>query len=246
MKRYAIFAVAVLTGCSGPLPVPTEKPQVAQRDLASTPSVEFVGDEISAGLLASSNNPMWRCDDCIDQADSTVALENFSAALATNPNIIVITVGSYDIRSDTFAGLYDEDCTLGGAICSNLEAMVTKAQQAGAKVIVGTIPPFGPGAAALVFQDCCDVGYEIERNQADWNSQIATLFPKGGPVTVVDFASILQESVLTGDPAWTFLIDQFTPGYTTDGVHPDAAGYTQMLALVTPAIYSFRVGSGPK
>lgn len=239
MTKYWGLGLLVLTGCGG-MTTPTAKPLGAQRDLALTTTVQFVGDDISAGLVSYANNTMWRCDDCITKADSLIALNNFPAALATNPNVIVITVGSYDIHGDTFAGTFDQDCTSG--ICDYVQSMVTQAQAAGISVIVGTIPPFGQGSAALYYQDCCDVGYEIELNQADWNNQIAKLFPQPGPIPVVDFAGALQQNGPTGDPAWTYDINRYIPSFTTNGIDPNAAGYAQMQTLIAAEISKLKVG----
>jgi hypothetical protein len=49
-------------------------------------------DEISAGLVAASGNPLWHCDDCQQAATSSVAQAGFSAVLAKHPDMIHILI----------------------------------------------------------------------------------------------------------------------------------------------------------
>jgi hypothetical protein len=230
----ALASVGFITGCA------SSTHSSFARDQQTLPQVEFVGDDVSAGLVAYAQNPMWHCDDCAQSAESGAVLANFAAALTTKPDVIVITTGTYDFPQTSLAGTFDEDCKLPDGICTSVMAMVAQAQAAGIKVIVNTTPPFSvSGSAASQYDNCCNVGDEIQNSQSGWNKQLSTLFPKGGSVTLVDTASAIEQSV-TGPLG--FPIHQFTIGYTDNGIDPNAAGYAVMEPLISAAITAQHAG----
>lgn len=248
---FVTLAVAALLfsmfGCGNPRPTASAS---IQRDTVTMPVVEFVGDEISQAIVTASQNPRWHCADCSIDAGSEDALMGFTGSLASKPDVIVILTGTRDITSDVFSGTSGNqtgfDCKETDLICVNVVAMITQAQSAGARVILGTLPPFGPGPDAEIFNDCCNVGYEIQGNQDAWNNRLLAAFPPGNAanVTVVDYASELEQlepSSLDWGP-----IQQYVPGLSDDGIDPNAAGTSIMLTMVSTAITGLHVGSGPR
>lgn len=248
----AYCAFAVLTGCSGPLPVPTKAPSF-ERDLETFPIVEFVGDEMSQAIVAESQDSRYLCDDCIQGSDSNAVLAGLPAALATHPDVVVILTGTIDITGNTFSATIGDGptnlqgCAPMNQTCANILAMVEQSQAAGAKVIVGTIPPFGDGTVEEDFLDMCscDVGNEVQLNQGYLNNAILAFFPVGNDfgVTAVDYASLLQTFVKVGSPDIGYSsFNQYIPADTDGGIDPSPAGTALMESMVNTAITALHAG----
>jgi lysophospholipase L1-like esterase len=186
---------------------------------AADPVVEFVGDEISAGLVAASGNPQWRCDDCQTGATSATALAGFPAVIALHPDVIHILVGMYDLPAPG----YEQVCGAQGVICTNIESMIQQAQAANIPVIIGTLPEYGRGPLATVLAGTLNENL-INGNEDAVNNDIRDEFGSGvaGP----------------GAPPGQGLplIDYATANIARDnGIDPNAAGYAVMLPLVEAA-----------
>jgi lysophospholipase L1-like esterase len=187
---------------------------------STSPVVEFVGDEISAGLVAASGNPQWRCGDCETGATSAMALANFPAVIARHPDVIHIMVGMYDLPTPG----YEQVCGVQGIICTSIASMVQQAQAANIKVIVGTLPEFGRGPLATTLAGALDENL-IDGNEDAVNNDIRDEFGSGiaGP----------------GAPPGEGLpfIDYAKANIARDnGIDPNAAGYAVMIPLVQGAV----------
>lgn len=252
----AYVAFSFIVGCGGPLPVPAKTPEV-QRDLETFPVVEFIGDEMSQAIVTASQNSRYLCDDCIQGSDSPTVMAGLPAALAKHPDVVVILTGTIDITGDTFSATIGDqpNTNLQGCadsqneLCQNILSIVEQSQAAGAKVIVGTIPPFGAGPVEQDYLDMCscDVGEEVQYNQGYFNAAVLDSFPVGNDfgVTVVDYASALQAVVQAGNAnIGSYLINQYQPAYTDGGIDPNAAGTAVMENMINTAITALHVGRG--
>jgi hypothetical protein len=198
------------------------------------PYVEFVGDDISAGLVsaAGANYPNWKCTDCQAGATTSVALAGFAAVVAKKPDVIHILIGTYDIVTPAYAN--DPDC--GQNSCQNLSAMLSMANAAGIKVVLGTIPPFGVGPLAQQLSPNGQGTFE----QFYWNRSLQ-LWPLDGTShadRIVDYSTALANPATIKDDSGP----SYQPNLTDNGVDPDAAGYQVMIAQAQAAIQSLQVG----
>jgi lysophospholipase L1-like esterase len=212
---------------------------------ASGPTVEFVGDEISAGLVAVSGNSQWDCDDCQQGATSTTALAGFSAVLAKHPDIVHILIGTYDIdQSSWFPGCGANDIT-----CTNLQSMIQQATSAGIKVIVGTIPPWGNGPLATQLSPSGEAaGYQYYWNQTlNYMFETETSYypPYFAGIPLVDYDTALAVQVPSQNSPTGYVDGVYQSNYTTNGVDPSAAGYAVMLPLTQQAISNLWSGTTP-
>jgi lysophospholipase L1-like esterase len=210
---------------------------------AGTPMVEFVGDEISAGLVAASGNPLWHCDDCKQGADSTVALAGFPEVLAKHPDMIHILVATYDVdQSNWSAG-----CGFNDVTCLNLQSMIQQAASAGIKVIVGTIPPWGSGPLSTQL----DPTGEAAGNEVFWNQTLNDMFVDHTSdypaffegIPLVDYDTALAVHVPSQNSQTGFVDGSYLPNLTTNGVDPNAAGYAAMLPLTEQVISKLQSGA---
>ena len=203
---------------------------------ASAPMVEFVGDEISAGLVVASGNPLWHCDDCQQGATSSVALAGFPAVLAKHPDVIHILIGTYDVdQSNWYAGCGFNDLT-----CLNLQSMIQQASSAGIKVVVGTIPPWGSGSLATQL----DPTGQAAGDQVYWNQTLNDMFVEQTSeypayfegIALVDYDSALAIHVSSQNSSSGFVNGSYVQNFTGNGIDPNAAGYAAMVPLTQQAI----------
>jgi lysophospholipase L1-like esterase len=207
------------------------------------PMVEFVGDEISAGLVAASGNALWHCDDCQQGATSTVALAGFPAVLAKRPDMIHILIGTYDVdQSNWYAGCGSNDIT-----CTNLQSMIQQAAAAGIKVIVGIIPPWGDGPLATQL----DPTGQAAGNQVYWNQTLNDMFVEHTSaypayfegIPLVDYDTALAVHVASQNSVTGFVDGSYLPNLTSNGVDPNPAGYAVMLPLTQQIISTLQSGA---
>ena len=98
---------------------------------------------------------------------------------------------------------------------NNIQTMVEKAKRHHIGVVIGTIPPWGPGALPEKADPSPQRFQRIDQlNQ--WIMQFAA----AQGIQVVDYHSLLEAA--NGE--------NYVPALTVDGVHPSAAGY----AVMTP------------
>jgi hypothetical protein len=108
----------------------------------SGPLVAFVGDEISAGLVAaaqaqSQSNANWQCINCLSTTTSTVALANLPAVIAIKPALVHILLGADELSG---GGCGIEPCETGDVPIANIISMVTLLKAANIPMVVGNMP----------------------------------------------------------------------------------------------------------
>jgi hypothetical protein len=104
------------------------------------PTAVFVGDEISAGLVAeaqsqSRTNAGWQCINCLDTTTSVFALANLPAVIAMKPRVVHILVGAHELQD--FSVVPPDSGAIPGG---NILSMVTMLKAANIPVTVGTMP----------------------------------------------------------------------------------------------------------
>jgi lysophospholipase L1-like esterase len=204
-----------------------------QRDLADYPKVVFIGDDITANWFPQS--AIWINKGISGQTSGQVLARFQTDVIDLHPDIVNILVGTYDVA--TYPAFWDPVCgpaTGAYATCENVAAMIAMAQAANIKVMVGTLPPFGPGplATKLAGGNPANVGtLSGTIGLYDRNLGLLAGFELGGftpdKVVLVDYAAALAA------------IGQ----WTDNGVDPNAAGYQAMTELAQEEISSLKAGS---
>ncbi len=104
---------------------------------------------------------------------------------------------------------------------NNIQTMVEKAKRHHIGVVIGTIPPWGPGALPEKADPSPQRFQRIDQlNQ--WIMQFAA----AQGIQVVDYHSLLEAA--NGE--------NYIPALTVDGVHPSAAGYAVMTPYTAQAL----------
>lgn len=215
---YGVLTVAALVlllyGCFAGCGNPTAtKPKLAIPDQVTSPYVEFVGDQITLGMLATATNPLWKCSLCGSGLDSTQALAVFPKVLALKPDIVHILVGAFEL---TGGG----DAVEGLVPFQNIQTMVNQAKSAGVPVMVGQVPP-----CPLI------AGYDL-------NIELLTAFEGmvGEPATEVGVPLVLYSGI---GPVVT---PEETSPVCASGYLPNASGYGLMVGLAQQAIQGLHAG----
>ena len=113
---------------------------------------------------------------------------------------------------------------------NNIESMVAKAKKHNIAVVIGTIPPWGPGALP---EEADPSPQRFQR--IDQLNQWIAQFAAAQGIQMVDY-----HALLVGPNG-----ENYIPALTVDGVHPSAAGYAVMTphteqalqaAMATPAL----------
>jgi len=204
-----------------------------QRNLADYPKVVFIGDDITADWFPQG--AIWINKGISGQTSGQVLARFQTDVIDLHPDIVNILVGTYDVA--TYPAFWDPVCgpaTGAYATCENVSAMIAMAQAANIKVMVGTLPPFGPGplATKLAGGSPANVGtLSGTIGLYDRNLGLQAGFELGGfspdKVVLVDYAAALAA------------VGQ----WTDNGVDPNAAGYQVMTELAQEEISSLKAGS---
>ncbi len=178
---------------------------------APTPKkVVFIGASVTQYW---ANYTDFAANDWIDKGISgetsvQVAARFQKDAIALNPDAIHILAGTNDIGP-----LWVPQTTWDA-----FTSMIAEAKAAGIPVYIGTIPPWGDGPGARA----------SDPDYAGRNARVATLnawLQSQPEVTVIDYHSLLKGSN-----------GLYNPALTTDGLHPNAAGYAVMTPVVVKAL----------
>jgi lysophospholipase L1-like esterase len=222
------------------------------------PKVVFYGDSNTYDwkLPQNSNafqvNRNWNNQAFNSPATSTEMLARFyTDVVSFHPIVVHITGGYFDILN-----VCKVDCAsaagqnaLAAAITnieSNIQAMVTISQKNGIKVVLGTIPPFTEAVAPLN----SPVGFQVYAYNNNWLKPYAT----SQHIPVVDYNAILgsylspscDEYSAPGGCGESTPPIPYSPWYTTDGINPNALGYSMMtpFALIAVDIADLALKSG--
>lgn len=173
---------------------------------ANLPTVVFIGDQVTADWTTSSpgfaQHPNWINKGVAGQTSGQVLARFQIDVINLHPSVVNIIVGTNDVSQPG----WEEPC---GATCVNLEAMAQMATAAGIKVIIGTIPLYGPASLGVgtPFGNSILFDYNLIQTESLEASGFFT-----SNVVLVDYGTVAG----TGSP--------------TNGV-PDAAGYAAMTPL---------------
>jgi lysophospholipase L1-like esterase len=176
------------------------------------PTVVFVGDSITSGWNTSWSlqAPTFTQNNWLDVGVVGTTSEEIAAGfdayvIALEPKAVHILAGTNDV----YPGWQLSETT------GNIESMVQKAKRHHIGVVIGTIPPWGPGA----LPERADPSPERFQRIVQLNQWIAQYAAAQG-IQMVDYHTLLEAP--NGE--------NYIPAYTVDGVHPSAAGY----AVMTP------------
>ena len=178
----------------------------------------FVGDSITynwsqgwAGQHATFTQDSWLDVGVIGLTSAQIAATFTSYALDLQPKAVHILAGTNDV----YPGWQLSETT------KSIESMVKKAKERKIAVVLGTIPPWGPGSLPERADPSAQRFHRIdELNQ--WILQFAA----EQQVQVVDYHTLLTAA--NGQ--------NYVPALTVDGVHPSAAGYAVMTPQTEQAI----------
>jgi hypothetical protein len=231
VRKYLVvsFILPLVLGCAS-MQEPNLHPNLPQRDNVKTPRVEFVGDEISIGLVAYANHELWKCTDCASGATSGQLLAALPLAIANKPDLVHILAGSYDMADPTWpsSGACNQDVAHPDMqTCANITAMMTQLQAAKIPFVVGSV---------------------VEWQAGTLSNQLAQ--PAGGVLSVqgniFDFDRDIAYSLGGDPPTGATIIDYYTnllaADISSNGIDPTPAGYEIMLTLAQAAIDQTHTG----
>ena len=176
------------------------------------PTVVFIGDSVTSGWDASwagqqatfaQNN--WLDVGVVGQTSSAIAARFDADVVGLQPKAVHILAGTNDV----YPGWQLSDTA------NNLQAMVKSAKAHNIAVVIGTIPPWGPGALPAE-ADPSPQRFQRINQLNQWIAQFAA----AQGIQMVDY-----HALLVGPNG-----ENYIPALTVDGVHPSAAGY----AVMTP------------
>ena len=171
-----------------------------------------MGDSITANWNASwagqeatftQNN--WLDVGVVGLSSGQIAARFTADAIDLEPQAVHILAGTNDV----YPGWQLSETA------NNIESMVEKAKKHNIAVVIGTIPPWGPGA----LPEKADPSPQRFQRIDQLNQWIAQFAAAQG-IQMVDYHTLLEAP--NGE--------NYIPAYTVDGVHPSAAGY----AVMTP------------
>jgi hypothetical protein len=216
--------MAVVPTVSGSIDAYAPSPTQLILDLAGyfapgpspSPYVEFVGDDISIGLVAYANNEQWKCTDCASGATSGQLLAALPLAIANKPDLVHILVGSYDVDANPWSlpcngGPNDP----GQDTCVNLQIMEAQLTAAKIPYVLGNVPPWQAGTLSDQLTSSIE---GIDGNIFFYDRTLENV-PAGVETPIVDYYDALTASYIS-----------------SNGIDPTPQGYAVMLTLAQAAI----------
>jgi lysophospholipase L1-like esterase len=171
-----------------------------------------MGDSITAnwnaswaGQAATFTQNNWFDAGVVGLTSGQIAARFDAYAIDLQPQAVHILAGTNDV----YPGWQLSETA------NNIESMVEKAKKHNIAVVIGTIPPWGPGA----LPEKADPSPQRFQRIDQLNQWIAQFAAAQG-IQMVDYHSLLVAP--NGE--------NYIPVLTVDGVHPSAAGY----AVMTP------------
>src|SRR5450631_2596174 len=191
------------------------------------PTVVFTGDSITsnwdaswAGQQATFAQNEWVDVGVVGITSAQIASLFEADVLDLEPKAAHIVAGTNDV----YPGWQLSDTT------NNIEAMVKKAKARHIAVVLGTIPPWGPGA----LPQTADPSPQRFQRIDQLNQWIIQFGAQQG-IQVVDYHSLLAAA--NGE--------QYIPALTVDGVHPSPAGYAVMTPHTEQALQTAMAANVP-
>jgi lysophospholipase L1-like esterase len=191
------------------------------------PTVVFIGDSITSGwssnwagqqVTFAQNN--WLDVGIVGLTSSQIAAQFDAYVVDLQPRAAHILAGTNDV----YPGWQLSDTA------NNIETMVKKAKEHHIAVVIGTIPPWGPGALP---EKADPSPQRFER--IDQLNQWIVQFAAQQGIQVVDYHSLLAAA--NGE--------NYIPGLTVDGVHPSPAGYAVMTPHTQQALQAAMATPSP-
>ena len=171
--------------------------------------VVFMGDSITEFWTKSYWNKTRINRGISGQTSPQMLLRFRPDVIALKPKVVVILAGTNDIAGNTGTSTNE-------MIVDNIASMVDLAKANGIKVVLGSVLP----AAGFYWNDAARPAPQIAAL-----NQLLQAYAKRQRLIYVDY--------------YAAMVDE-RPGlkkaYSEDGVHPNAAGYQVMIALVDKAI----------
>ncbi len=176
------------------------------------PTVVFVGDSITSlwGSNQSGQASTFTQNNWLDVGVSGTTSGEIAAGfdayvIALEPKAVHILAGTNDVYPGWQLSV----------TANNIESMVQKAKRHHIGVVIGTIPPWGPGALPER-ADPSPQRFQRINQLNQWIEQYAA----AQGIQMVDYHTLLEAP--NGE--------NYIPAYTVDGVHPSPAGF----AVMTP------------
>jgi lysophospholipase L1-like esterase len=178
----------------------------------SQPTVVFVGDSITSlwgsnqsGQASTFTQNNWLDVGVSGTTSGEIAAGFDSYVIDLQPKAVHILAGTNDVYPGWQLSV----------TANNIETMVQKAKRHHIGVVIGTIPPWGPGA----LPERADPSPQRFQRIDQLNQWIAQYAAAQG-IQMVDYHTLLEAP--NGE--------NYIPAYTVDGVHPSPAGF----AVMTP------------
>jgi lysophospholipase L1-like esterase len=189
------------------------------------PKVVFLGDSITfnwsqswAGQQATFVDNDWLNVGVIGLNSNQIAAGFEPYGVELQPRAVHILAGTNDV----YPGWQLSDTA------TNIETMVKKAKAHHIGVVLGTIPPWGPGA----LPERADPSPQRFQRINQLNQWLMQFAAEQG-IQIVDYHSLLVAA--NGE--------NYIPALTVDGVHPSAAGYAVMTPYTERALQAAMAGA---
>jgi hypothetical protein len=209
---------------------------------------------LTPAVLAA--NPSWTAQTSANGIQETTAdiLARFPAAIALQPQVIVIQAGTWSMAPP--ANQPSWMCNYGGPDdppldnpCDDIGSMVSLAEQAGIYAIVCTIPPWDVGPLATEIDATDPEPQDRRYNVGSFNFALRDIeYPANFvPVGFADFYGLLTGTSTDPNPWWEFLAEDsvdyfYDPAYTDDGVNPNtSAAQPLMVAIIQGEIAASKI-----
>lgn len=191
------------------------------------PAVVFIGDSITynwsqswAGQQATFVQNNWLDVGVIGLKSREIAARFDAYVVTLQPRAVHILAGTNDV----YPGWQLSDTS------TNIETMVKKAKAHHIAVVIGTIPPWGPGTLP---EEADPSPQRFQR--IDQLNQWLMQFAADQGIQIVDYHSLLVAA--NGE--------NYIPSLTVDGVHPSAAGYAVMTPHTEQALQAAMATASP-